>query len=278
MGSTESSMDMDSEGESFTEKELVTTDDSDHANESSVEESETFADDSDEIDTDRMIIHTANLQIQVKDFNKTQLNIENKVSEYDGYIVESNVYRESEERVSGHMTVRIPEKHFQKFLTDTEDQAVEVLERNVSGQDVTEQYVDLESRLKSKRAVEERLLAFMNDAEKTEDLLKISKDLATVQEEIEVIVGKMNYLENQSAYSTIEISMHEDQVIIPELDNKDLNTWEKTKKQLATSLNFLLTAGSGLVIFFIGNLPVIILLLIIGAVIYFKIRNRKKIE
>lgn len=278
MGSTESSMDMDSEGESFTEKELVTTDDSDHANESSVEESETFADDSDEIDTDRMIIHTAHLQIQVKDFNKTQLNIENKVSEYDGYIVESNVYRESEERVSGHMTVRIPEKHFQKFLTDTEDQAVEVLERNVSGQDVTEQYVDLESRLKSKRAVEERLLAFMNDAEKTEDLLKISKDLATVQEEIEVIVGKMNYLENQSAYSTIEISMHEDQVIIPELDNKDLNTWEKTKKQLATSLNFLLTAGSGLVIFFIGNLPVIILLLIIGAVIYFKIRNRKKIE
>src|SRR5690625_5206716 len=114
----------------------------------------------------------------------------------------------------------------------------------------------------------------MEDAKKTEDLLKISKDLATVQEDIEVIVGKMKYLENQSAFSTIEISMHEDRVVIPELDNQDLNPWEKTKKQLATSLDFLLSAGSSLVVFFIGNLPVILILLIIGAVIYFKIKKR----
>lgn len=267
MNSTESSMDMDRAGESFSGSE-----------ESSVEESESFAGESAELDTDRMIIHTAHLQIQVKDFNKTQLNIENKVAEYGGYIVESNIYRENDEQLSGHMTVRIPEKHFQKFLTDTEDEAAEVLARNVSGQDVTEQYVDLESRLKSKRAVEERLLTFMEDAEKTEDLLKISQDLAIVQEDVEVIVGKMNYLENQSAYSTIEISMHEDRIIVPGLDNKDLDTWEKTKKQLATSLNFLLTAGSGFIVFFIGNLPVIILLLIIGAVGYFIIRKRKRVE
>ncbi len=278
MSSTESSMDMDSAGESFTERELVATYDNDHIDESSVDESKSFGGEAAEIDTDRMIIHTAHLQIQVKDFNKSQLNIENKVAEYGGYIVESDIYRENDEQLSGRMTVRIPEKHFQKFLTDTEEEAAEVLARNVSGQDVTEQYVDLESRLTSKRAVEDRLLAFMEDAEKTEDLLKISKDLATVQEDIEVIVGKMNYLENQSAYSTIEISMHEDRIIIPELDNKDLNTWEKTKKQLATSLNFLLTAGSGLIVFFIGNLPVIILLLVIGIVSYFIIRRRKKIE
>jgi hypothetical protein len=278
INSSESSIDMDQAGESFTEGELVNTDDNKHIANPSVEESESFAGESYELDTSRMIIHTAHLQIQVKDFGKTQHNIENKVSEYDGYVVESNVYRESDERISGHMTVRIPEKHFQKFLTDTEGQAVEVLERNVSGQDVTEQYVDLESRLKSKRAVEERLLTFMNKAEKTEDLLKISKDLATVQEDIEVIVGKMNYLDNQSAYSTIEISMHEDQIVIPELDNKDLDTWEKTKKQLATSLNFLLATGSGLIVFSIGNLPIIILLFIIGAVIYFRIKSRNKME
>jgi len=276
MSSTESSMDMDRAGESFTERELVATDDSDHSNESSVEESESFADESAELKTDRMIIHTAHLQIQVKDFNQTQLNIESKVKEFGGYIVESDIYRENDQQLSGHMTVRIPEKHFQTFLTYTEEEAAEVLSRNVSGQDVTEQYVDLESRLKSKRAVEERLLAFMEDAKKTEDLLKISKDLATVQEDIEVIVGKMKYLENQSAYSTIEISMHEDRVIIPELDNKDLNTWEKTKKQLATSLNFLLTAGSSFIVFFIGNLPVILILLIVGAIVYIKIKNRLK--
>src|SRR5690625_3920730 len=274
MSSTESSMDMDRTGTSFTEEELVATDDGDHSDEASGDEGESFADESTEIKSDRMIIQTAHLQIQVKDFNKTQLHIENKVKEYGGYIVESDTYRENDEQLSGHMTVRIPEKHFQTFLTDTEEEAAEVLARNVSGQDVTEQYVDLESRLKSRRAVEERLLAFMEEAKKTEDLLKISNDLATVQEDIEVIVGKMKYLENQSAYSTIEIAMHEDRVIVPGLDNKDLNTCEKTKKQLATSLNFLLTAGSGLVVFFIGNLPVILILLIVGAIVYIKIRNR----
>ena len=271
-GSTESSMDMDQARESFTVEDEIETDDS------SVEEDQSFTGESAEINTDRMIIHTAHLEIQVKDFNKTQLNLENKVKEYDGYIVESNVYRESDEQIGGYITIRVPEQHFQKFLTDTEEQAVEMLARNVSGQDVTEQYVDLESRLKSKRAVEERLLKFMTDAEKTEDLLKISKDLATVQEDVEVIVGKMNYLENQSAYSTIEISMHENRIVVPGLDNNDLDTWEKTKKQLATSLNFLLTAGSGLIVFFIGNLPIIILLLIIGSVGYFIIRRRKRAE
>src|SRR5690625_7578898 len=86
----------------------------------------------------------------------------------------------------------------------------------------------------------------------------------------------MKYLENQAAYSTIEIAMHEDRVIVPELDNKDLNTREKTKKQLATSLNFLLTAGSSFIVSFIGNLPVILILLIVGAIVYITIKNRLK--
>lgn len=57
------------------------------------------------------------------------------------------------------------------------------MDSSITGQDVTEEYIDLESRLKSKQAVESRLLSFMEQAEKTEDLLAISKDLAKVQEE-----------------------------------------------------------------------------------------------
>ena len=62
-----------------------------------------------------MIIHRAELQLNVKDLEKAQLTIEKKVSEYGGYTVESKVYRESEDSVSGQLTVRIPEKHFQSF-------------------------------------------------------------------------------------------------------------------------------------------------------------------
>lgn len=224
--------------------------------------------------TDRMIIHHAQLQVKVKGFKQAQLKIEKKVTEYDGYIVESNVYSQDAEAVSGTMIIRIPEKHFQAFLKDAEEEAT-ILERNVTGQDVTEQFVDLQSRVTSKRAVEARLLEFMSTAQKTEDLLKISADLAKVQEEIEVIVGKMNYLENQTSYSTIEIAMFEDRVIVPTLDKNNLNTWDKTKKQLATSTNFMLAAGSGLIVFFIGNLPIIILLSLVGIGIYFFIRRKK---
>ncbi|RRN71200.1 DUF4349 domain-containing protein [Peribacillus simplex] len=225
---------------------------------------------------DRMVIHQAQLQLKVKNLEKTQMKIERKANEYGGYIVESNVYREDEERVEGTITVRIPEARFQDFLVDTEGQASEVVGRNVTGQDVTEQYVDLKARLKSKRAVEERLLAFMQDAKKTEDLLKISSDLAAVQEEIEQLTGQMKYLENQTSYSTVTITLSQDRIVVPGIDNAEMDTWERTKKQLATSANLLLKAGSGIIVFIIGNLPILIVLGGAGAVVHWTMKRRGK--
>ncbi|MFE3976053.1 MULTISPECIES: DUF4349 domain-containing protein [unclassified Peribacillus] len=225
---------------------------------------------------DRMVIHQAQLQLKVKNLEKTQMKIERKANEYGGYIVESNVYREDEERVEGTITVRIPEARFQDFLVVTEGQASEVVGRNVTGQDVTEQYVDLKARLKSKRAVEERLLAFMQDAKKTEDLLKISSDLAAVQEEIEQLTGQMKYLENQTSYSTVTITLSQERIVVPGIDNAKLDTWERTKKQLATSANLLLKAGSGIIVFIIGNLPILIVLGGAGAVVHWAMKRRGK--
>ncbi|MEF2096355.1 DUF4349 domain-containing protein [Bacillus sp. CFBP9009] len=225
---------------------------------------------------ERKVIHQAQLELKVKNLEKAQIKIENKVAEYGGYVVESNVYRKDEELVEGTITVRVPEAHFQDFLADSEGEASEVVGRNVTGQDVTEQYVDLKARLKSKRAVEERLLAFMKDAEKTEDLLKISSDLAVVQEEIEQLTGQMKYLENQTSYSTVTITLSQDRIVVPGIDNKELNTWERTKKQLATSANLLLKAGSGIIVFIIGNLPILIILGGAGAAVHWVIKRRGK--
>lgn len=270
-----------SESKEFSSQDMS---EAESSNEIATEEAENVASDSDEsaevstegavVETNRMIIHQASLSVNVKELDKAQANIEQKVAQYGGYIVESNVYQEDDQTSSGNMVVRIPEKHFEKFLADAEGQAAKVLERNVTGQDVTEQYVDLQSRVKSKRAVEERLLSFMSKAQKTEDLLKISADLAKVQEEIEVMVGKMKYLENQTAFSTVELFMSENKVVVPEIESKELNTWEKTKKQLATSTNSLLATGSALIIFFIGNLPVLLILTLIGLGVYWFVRKR----
>lgn len=249
--------------------EVATGDSEAKTEEAPLEEMETP-----QVESDRMIIHNAKLSVKVKELNKAQSNIEKKVDQFGGYIVESNVYQEDDQTSSGTMTVRIPEKNFEKFLLEAEGEASEILERNVTGQDVTEQYVDLESRVKSKRAVEARLLEFMSNAQKTDDLLKISDDLATIQEEIEVMVGKMKYLKNQTSFSTIELTMYENRVVVPEIESKELNTWEKTKKQFATSTNSLLGAGSAFIVFFIGNLPVLLILGVIGYVVYLIIRRR----
>lgn len=229
----------------------------------------------------KMVIYQANLELRVKKFDQTVRALEEKVSQYGGYIAESNVTREGKELLNGRLTIRLPQQHFQEFLHDAEGQAAEVLQRNITGQDVTEEYVDLESRLKSKRVVEERLLSFMKEAAKTEDLLKISADLAAIQEDIETIEGKMKFLENQTSFSTVTITLYENKVVVPDIDKDQLNTWEKTKKQFMKSTNVLLSFFSGLVVFTIGNLPILIIFIILAAlgfIIYKKKMGRQRQE
>jgi major membrane immunogen (membrane-anchored lipoprotein) len=224
---------------------------------------------------DQMVIYQAELGIRVKNFEQTVQNLEIKAKKYGGYIAESNVTKDGNELVSGSLRLRIPQEHFQDFLTDAEGQAAEVLQRNINGQDVTEEYVDLESRLKSKKAVEERLLSFMKNAAKTEDLLKISTDLASVQEEIEVIEGRMKYLENQTSFSTVNITLYEKKVVVPNLEKDQLNTWEKTKKQFMKSTNLLLAGLSGIVVFIFGNLPIMIIFVLLGFLVFLYYNKNK---
>jgi hypothetical protein len=224
----------------------------------------------------QMVIYQAELYLRVKKFEQTLQSLEEKVGKYGGYIAESNVSKDGDEQLSGSIKIRIPQKYFQTFLHEAEGQAAEVLQRKISGDDVTEEYVDLESRLKSKRVVEERLISFMNSAEKTEDLLKISDDLSKVQEEIEMIEGRKKFLEDQTSLSTIFITLYENKVSIPSLENDELNTWEKTKKQFMKSTNILLAGISGLVVFLLGNLPILIILSVIGILLYFYLRRMIK--
>jgi hypothetical protein len=225
----------------------------------------------------RMVIYHAEIRMEVKEFRKVQQTIEQLVQSQGGYIVQANVYESEDHRLEGTVMTRIPQAKFPMFLGQLEKLAIKVHSRNVTGQDVTEEFVDLESRLKSKQAVEERLYQFLKEAKETKDLLAISNDLARVQEEIEQIKGRMKYLQNQSALSTVTIHLFENKVVVPDLENKELNTWEKTKKQFMSSINLLLSLFSGLVVFIIGNLPVFVVFIIfIGLLIFLGKRIVKK--
>ncbi|WP_430788007.1 DUF4349 domain-containing protein [Virgibacillus flavescens] len=225
----------------------------------------------------RKIIYTAHLQIQVKNYQKAVNTIQSQVTDRSGYIVESNMYGDKQEgSTSGQITVRIPQDQFREFIQLVEKGSSEVIESSISGQDVTEEYVDLESRLKSKRVVEERLLSFMEQAKKTEDLLTISEDLANVQGEIEEITGRMKFLQNKADLASVTISIQEKNIKISGISEDELNTWEKTKQQFLKSINFLLSAFSGIFVFLVGNLPILVVLGVIGLIAYLVFRKTKK--
>ncbi|WP_226665965.1 DUF4349 domain-containing protein [Metabacillus litoralis] len=260
------------------DKEMATIDNSSKEEENIEKETPTSSE-LDDIKNERMVIYTADLSILVSSYDHTLTFIENEVISHSGYIVESNSYSIDEgESVEGTITVRIPQEKFHEFLQSVEKGSTKIINKSIVGQDVTEEFVDLESRLKSKQVVEKRLVDFMEKAEKTEDLLKISTDLATVQEEIEQIKGRMNYLTNKVNLATVSIHVSENKVNIPALDNKDLNTWEKTGKQFMESVNFLLNFVSALIIFIIGSLPVLLVLggFVIVTLITMKKRRKAK--
>ncbi|WP_052948852.1 DUF4349 domain-containing protein [Mesobacillus campisalis] len=221
---------------------------------------------------ERKVIYTAEIHLEVKDIGKAQKEFEGKASAYGGYIVESNANAHENQR-SGTMTFRVPQEHFSSFISDAENAAARVANRHVSGQDVTEEYVDLEARLRSKKAVEGRLLKFMEDAEKTEDLLKISSDLSAVQEQIEQLQGRIKYLQNQTSYSTVTIFMEESPHVMAK---SDLNLWQKIEKQFAVNINVLLSIMSGLIVMLIGNLPILFMLTFILALVWAALRRRRK--
>ena len=230
--------------------------------------------------SNQKVIYEAELDVYVKEITKTEEQIKKYLAEHGGYIVHSNVHKEENQPLSGYYTIRIPSKKLDELIKQVENVAIQIERKMVSGQDVTEEFVDLQSRLTSKKTVEKRLLEFMNNADNTEDLLKISNDLAKVQEEIETIQGRMKYLKDRVDLATLSIAMHEstgDKIV-----HEELNTWEKTKRQFISSINTVLQLLSTVVVIVVGHLPLIIVvggfIFIISFIFWKKYRTPKNNE
>lgn len=224
----------------------------------------------------RMVIYNASLEMEVKKLTRIQDQMSKIVNQMGGYIVQQNLNQDSEERQESTLTARVPQEHFQSFLDRVKQLGIRTENEKISGQDVTEEYIDLKSRLKSKQVAEKRLIQFMNEAKDTKTLLEISNELAKVQEGIETIEGQIKYLENQTNLSTVTITLFENKVVVPNLKNDHQNTWEKTKKQFMKSINFIVSFSSGLFILIVGNFPVIIILGLLAVIAMIILKHFKK--
>lgn len=158
------------------------------------------------INSQKKIVRSGNISIESKDLKKTK-------SYVDKLVTQIGAYYEQETATSGstfknyNLTVRIPSSHFDYFLTEIEKSDDKVTEKSIQAQDVSLQYYDLESRLKSKRTYLDRYQKMVASAKNVKELLEIEEQIRQLQEEIESTETTLRSLKDQVGYSTLHISL-----------------------------------------------------------------------
>jgi hypothetical protein len=155
---------------------------------------------------ERLIIRNANLTLEVSDVPEAEQAVRAQVSELQGYVVSAET-NGAGERLYATITFRVPADNFDRALQEIEGLANRVRSRTVSGEDVTEEFVDLEARLRNLEATEARLLDFLDQAATVDEALNVSTRLTDIQGQIEQVTGRMQYLEESAALSTVTVSL-----------------------------------------------------------------------
>ncbi len=156
----------------------------------------------------RKLIKEGSITFETADTKATKNAIEQACKKFNGYLSEDNEY-DYGYRIQHNVTIRIPSENFDKVLAEISKSVVEMDDQNITVKDVTEEYVDVEARLKSKKIVEERYLGLLSKAHSVGDILQVEHELARVREDIERVEGRLRYLKNQVSLSTLRITYYQ---------------------------------------------------------------------
>jgi len=167
----------------------------------------------------RMVIKTADLSIVVDDPIQKSDDIAQMADEMGGFVVGSNVWQNTLSNGArvphASITIRVPSESLDEALDRIKTGVGEILSENISGQDVTSEYTDLQSRLRNLEAAEDQLQEIMDEASKTDDVLQVYNNLVSVREQIEVIKGQMQYYEQAAMLSMISVDITGDEEAQP---------------------------------------------------------------
>lgn len=219
--------------------------------------------------TDRKLIKEISLDVETKDYDNYINSVRATVSSNGGYIEASDEFNDSDFR-SFTATIRIPVEKAEGFTQSVSSNAT-VKSRSENVQDVTEQYVDIEARIKVYEAEEESLLEIMKQADNVTDLLSVKERLANVRAQIESYTAQLKSLENQTDYSTITLTVTEVEREVEtegywsEIWNNILDGFKNVGKIITMLFAALLSA-----------MPYFIVLAIIGIIVLVIIRIVKK--
>ena len=161
-------------------------------------------------DAARMIIMTVNMSMLVDDTDQTLQALQEIVSGRQGYTADSRKWYVNEQPYAT-ITVRIPAGSLDATMAQIRALAIRVESENISGQDVTEEYTDLQARLRNLEATEKELLALLTEVRenqgKAEEILAVHRELTNIRGEIESLKGRQQYLERMTALATIQIEI-----------------------------------------------------------------------
>jgi hypothetical protein len=157
---------------------------------------------------EKKLIKNGEVSFQTKDLSATKEKIQKALSARKGYISKENSYDYSN-NPTDELIVRVPAKEFDGFLAEVLDGVEKVDYKRIDIEDVTEQFVDIEARLKNKRQLESKYQELLAKASSMEDILKIEKEISIIREEIESSEGRLKYLSNQVSYSTLKLTYYE---------------------------------------------------------------------
>jgi len=210
---------------------------------------------------ERIVIQNADLAIVVSDVEARMKEIEAMAVRMGGFVVSSSLYQSytsnNVKAPEAMVIVRVPSEKLDEALGLIKKDVVEVQNESRTGTDVTDQYVDLQSQLKAKQAAEEQLLKIMQNAEKTEDVLAVYQQLISIQTEIEVLKGQINYIEQAAALSAISVRIIAEETIQP----IEIAGWKPegvAREAVQDLIYFFQDFASFLIRFVIYTLPVLI--------------------
>lgn len=155
----------------------------------------------------RKLIKNGNVVFETYDLEKTKATIELLVQKFDGYI-SSDSKNEFDNKVNYYLNIRIPAQYFDSILKGISSQISKFDSKEITISDVTEEFLDIESRLKNKKELEKRYLEILQQSKSVEDILNVERELGKLREEIEATEGRLNYLSNQVSFSTLSVSFY----------------------------------------------------------------------
>jgi hypothetical protein len=216
----------------------------------------------------RMVIKNASLSIVVEEPGTTLDAISNLAVELGGFVVSSNLYRMEVEGglevPQANITIRVPVEKLDQALADIKSGAGQILNENISGQDVTQEYTDLASRLRHLENTEQQLTVIMEQAYETEDVLSVYNRLVGVQEQIELTKGQIQYYEQSAALSAISVNIQANEAVQP----LKIGNWQPVgvaKRAIQALINTLEFIANLLIWIALYILPVVL-------VLYFPVR------